>query len=720
MQARVLLYRGTSELQSIGTMRTSIRPDPTAASIALALAAADIGVWEWSNGEGMVQVNARWSEMVGYAQGELDLSGFNWYELVHPVDLAIVHEDALKQANASAQGQFRVEFRMRHKSGRWVWIESRGQVVERDATGTPIRLAGAHLDVTERRAIDEVLNIAHAAAVESEARFRALTELSSDWYWEQDTEFRFTNFTGNLTSAVHPAQGELGMRRWEIPTLNMSEADWQVHKETLQNQQTFRDLEVHRIAKDGRSLWVSVAGAPFYSVDGTFLGYRGIGHDITARKEAEETIKKLAFFDVLTQLPNRQLMMERLQDVIATSRRDHHHGALLFIDLDNFKQLNDSKGHQTGDLLLQQVAQRLKIGVREVDTVARLGGDEFVVILKSLDPNLQKAAVQARWVGQKLLVALNEPYDLDGYEHHGTPSIGATLFSGTDTDRDELLKRADLAMYQAKADGRNLLRFFDPAMQAAVAERNRLEAELRLALIRDEISVVYQPVVDTHRQVMGYEALARWDHATRGMVPPQEFIALAEDSGLILQLGAQVLRVACLQLAQWAKSSGSQALTLAVNVSARQFRQRDFVAVVSGTLRETGARPQQLKLELTESLLLNDLDDVVAKMNQLRALGVGFSLDDFGTGYSSLSYLKTLPLDQLKIDKGFVQDVLDDPSDAAIAVSILTLAQALKLDVVAEGVETEGQMAFLAQHGCRAFQGYLFGKPAPLSGFAKL
>ena len=397
-------------------MRTSIRPDPTAASIALALAAADIGVWEWSNGEGMVQVNTRWSEMIGYAPGELDLSGFKWYELIHLADLAIVHEETLTQANASAQGQFRVEFRMRHKAGHWVWIESRGQVVERDADGTAVRLAGAHLDITQRKA-------------------------------------------------------------------------------------------------------------------------------------AEETIKKLAFFDALTQLPNRQLMMERLQDVIATSRRDHHHGALLFIDLDNFKQLNDSKGHQTGDLLLQRVAQRLKIGVREVDTVARLGGDEFVVILKSLDPNLQKAVVQARWVGQKLLVALNEPYELNGYEHHGTPSIGATLFSGTDTDRDELLKRADLAMYQAKADGRNLLRFFDPAMQAAVAERNRLEAELRLALIRDEISVVYQPVVDTHRQVIGYEALARWQHATRGAVPPQEFIALAEDSGLILQLGAHVLRVACRQLA---------------------------------------------------------------------------------------------------------------------------------------------------------------------------
>ena len=701
-------------------MRHSSTSEQSATSIALALTAADIGVWEWRTGKGMEQVNARWSEMVGYAEGELDLTGFKWYDLVHPLDLAIVHEETTQQANASPQGQFRVEFRMRHRAGHWLWIESRGQVVERDSNGVACRLAGAHIDITQRHATDEALANAHAIALASEERFRSLTELSSDWYWEQDADFRFKAFQGNVKSAVHPAQGELGIRRWDIPSLNMTEADWQAHQQVLRNHEPFRDLEVHRLDAKGQPLWVSVSGAPLFDSSGKFLGYRGIGHDITARKAAEETIRKLAFFDVLTQLPNRQLMMERLQDVIATSRRDHHHAALLFIDLDNFKQLNDSKGHQTGDLLLKRVAQRLKVGVREVDTVARLGGDEFVVILKSLDPNLQKAAVQARWVGQKLLVALNEPYDLDGYEHHSTPSIGATLFSGTDTDRDELLKRADLAMYQAKSDGRNLLRFFDPAMQAAVAERNRLEAELRLALVRDEISVVYQPVVDTHRQVLGYEALARWHHPVRGAVPPQEFIALAEDSGLILQLGSFVLRVACLKLAKWALRSDRQSLTLAVNVSARQFRQRDFVAVVSGTLRDTGARPQQLKLELTESLLLNDLDDVVSKMNELRALGVGFSLDDFGTGYSSLSYLKTLPLDQLKIDKGFVQDVLVDPSDAAIAVSILTLAQALKLDVVAEGVETEGQMAFLSEHGCRAFQGYLFGEPAPLSEFGQL
>jgi diguanylate cyclase (GGDEF)-like protein/PAS domain S-box-containing protein len=692
----------------------SLSPDSLAESVAMSLSAADIGVWDWRSGVGMAQANARWWDMIGYKPGELDVSGLKWYALVHEDDLDRVRKCVTDPSRQTGDGQFEIEFRMRHKAGHWVGIQSRGKVVERNAAGVPIRLAGAHVDITERRRLDEELRHAHAALQQSEARFRSLTELSSDWYWEQDQDFRFTEFVGNRSAPAYTGLRSFGKALWELDALNLSGSDWDTHRQRLLAQRPFHNLEVLRTNANGHPLWITFSGTPSYGPDGQFLGYRGVGRDITAQKTTEATIKQLAFYDVLTGLPNRQLVVERLKEAISSCRRDHQHAALLYIDLDNFKSLNDTKGHQMGDLLLQQVGTRLKLCVRGVDTVARLGGDEFVVVLKALSDNQSQAMAQAKSVAQKILLALNEPYNLDGYDHNSTPSIGATLFGGNDSDLDELLKRADLAMYQAKADGRNLLRFFDPEMKAAMAQRNALEAALRTGLQRDELCLHYQSVVDHRRRIIGVEALARWEHPTRGMISPLEFIPLAEESGLILPLGAWVLRLACQQLASWALQSSTRLLTVAVNVSARQFRQRDFVTLVADVLRDTGANASLLKLELTESLLLSDVDDVVVKMLQLKALGVGFSLDDFGTGYSSLSYLKALPLDQLKIDKSFVRDVLDDPSDAAIAVSILTLAQALDLDVVAEGVETEGQLQFLLANGCKAFQGYLFSYPVPV------
>ena len=681
----------------------------------MALAAADIGVWDWRNGEGMVYVSARWTGMIGYEPGELDLSGFNWYALVHEADLATVHSRTESQAASSPDGQFEVEFRMRHKAGHWIWIQSRGKIVERDALGAANRFAGTHVDITQQRAKDEALRIAHNASLESEHRFRSLTELSSDWYWEQDTEFRFIDFVGNQQTHASASNAGFGQTRWEVLALNLTEADWAAHRKGLEAHQPFHNFEINRRNPDGNEIWISISGIPIFDKNGQFSGYRGIGRDITAHKSSEETIRRLAYYDSLTQLPNRQLFMERLGESVSACRRRQDRSALLFVDLDGFKALNDTKGHTVGDLLLRQVGERLKCAVREIDTVARLGGDEFVVILNALNPNPPIAAIQARTVSQKMLMALNEAYNLNDYDHLCTSSIGITLFSGNDTDMEAILQRADLAMYQAKTDGRNQLRFFDPEMQAAVERRSALEAGLRMGLQRGELCLHYQPVVDAQRKIVGAEALARWNHPDRGMVMPLEFIPLAEASGLILPLGAILLRQACEQLANWAAGEDVDRahLTLAVNVSARQFRERDFVAVVSNALKSTGANPANLKLELTESLLLVDIEDVVAKMHELKALGVGFSLDDFGTGYSSLSYLKSLPLDQLKIDKGFVRDVLSDPSDAAIAISILTLAQALNLDVIAEGVETEGQLQFLLQNGCKAFQGYLFGKPMP-------
>jgi len=402
---------------------------------------------------------------------------------------------------------------------------------------------------------------------------------------------------------------------------------------------------------------------------------------------------------------------------VAACARNGAHGALLFIDLDNFKDLNDTRGHDVGDLLLQQVAQRLKASVRASDTVARLGGDEFVVLLEDLGNTMEEASLQAERVGKKILQQLNSPYELKAVEHHSTPSVGITLIHEQRQSVDELLKQADLAMYEAKSAGRNTLRFFDPAMQALVAQRTELEADLRLGLQRAELVLYYQPVVDAARRVVGAEALLRWKHPQRGMVSPLHFVPLAERTGLIIPVGEWVLQTACRQLAEWAREPARAQLTIAVNVSARQFRHPEFVQQVQNALLQNGADPRLLKLELTESLLLTDSQEAIMKMSALRSLGVRFALDDFGTGYSSLSYLKMLPLQQLKIDQSFVRDVLTDANDAAIASTVLALGRSLGFDVVAEGVETEGQLQFLLGQGCTLFQGYLFGRPVPIGDF---
>lgn len=439
--------------------------------------------------------------------------------------------------------------------------------------------------------------------------------------------------------------------------------------------------------------------------------------DFTARKAAEDEINSLAFYDPLTRLPNRRLLMDRLKQALVASSRSAKCGALLFIDLDHFKTLNDTLGHDKGDLLLQQVASRLVTCVREGDTVARLGGDEFVVILEGLGENTEEVAAHCRVVGEKIFTALNLPYPLAGHAVRSTPSIGVALFHGPSDSIDELLKQADLAMYQAKTAGRNTLRFFDAAMQAAVSERAVLESDLREALRLQQFVLHYQPQVVGQSQITGAEVLLRWQHPQRGMVSPMDFIPLAEETGLIVPLGYWVVQTACAQLALWALRPETAELGIAVNVSAKQMQQDDFVDQVLAMLRHTGAPPHRLKLELTESVLVADVENTICKMDALKAHGVGFSLDDFGTGYSSLTYLKRLPLDQLKIDQGFVKDILVDPNDAAIARMVIALAESLGLCVIAEGVEQEAQRLFLAHCGCHAYQGYLTAPPLPIADF---
>ncbi len=474
--------------------------------------------------------------------------------------------------------------------------------------------------------------------------------------------------------------------------------------------------EVTRRGKDGSALTVEARWTLVSADDGRPKAIMSIDTDITERKAAEREIKYLAFYDALTGLPNRRLMLDRLQHAMAVSGRARHSGALLFIDLDNFKTLNDTLGHDQGDLLLQQVAFRLQAAVYESDTVARFGGDEFVVMVENLSQNAAVAAAQTTAIGERLLLALNLPFLLKDFEHYSTCSIGATLF-GPDGDVGELLKRADLAMYQAKAAGRNALRFFDPQMQIAVNARVALEADLRQGLQQRDFYLNYQPQLGEGGRITGAEALVRWRHPQRGVVSPAAFIPLAEETGLILSLGHWVLETACAQLVAWAARPETAQLSVAVNVSARQLRHPAFVEEVLEVLARSGADPARLKLELTESLLVDDVEVTIAKMTALKRWGVGFSLDDFGTGYSSLSYLKRLPLEQLKIDQSFVADVLTDPNDAAIVRTIVALGQSLGLSVMAEGVETEAQRDFLLQHGCCAYQGYLLSRPLSAEQF---
>ncbi|NGZ83674.1 bifunctional diguanylate cyclase/phosphodiesterase [Duganella aceris] len=464
----------------------------------------------------------------------------------------------------------------------------------------------------------------------------------------------------------------------------------------------------------GHWVWLQSRGRIVeHTPEGAPLRMLGTRMDISARKLAEAEIAHLAFYDGLTNLPNRRLLLDRLHHAIAKAARSGNHGAVLFVDLDNFKSLNDTMGHDMGDRLLEMVAFRLQEVTRETDTVARLGGDEFVILLEDLGADPQQALDNAAGVAGKVLEALSRTYPLDGHDLRSTPSIGVVLFGLEHHTINDLLRQADMAMYEAKAAGRATFRFFDPRMQVALDASASLEADLRCALQRGELQLHYQPVVDATGRTTGVEALLRWIHPQRGLIGPADFIPQAEKSGLILELGEWVLEQACGQLVQWSLNADTAHLTMAVNVSARQFRQPTFVEKVLRVLDQTGADPRLLKLELTESMLLTDMDEVIARMTTLKAHGVGFALDDFGTGYSSLSYLKLLPIDQLKIDRSFVHDMLLTRHASSIVRAIVTLAYSMDLDVVAEGVESREQWSALEAIGCTSFQGYLFGRAAP-------
>ncbi|MFT6987664.1 MAG: diguanylate cyclase (GGDEF)-like protein [Psychromonas sp.] len=433
-----------------------------------------------------------------------------------------------------------------------------------------------------------------------------------------------------------------------------------------------------------------------------------------------EELNDFAFYDTLTGLPNRRLLIDRLHHALASNVRKRSESAVMFIDLDNFKDINDTLGHGYGDLLLKQTAQRLESCLRKNDTVARLGGDEFVLILEDLDKIPIEAAAMVKAIGDKIFANLNKPYQLDIHEYYSSASIGVVFSGHEGKTAEELLKQADIAMYQAKQAGRNTLRFFNQNMQDIINVRTTLENELRIAVAKWQFQLYYQIQMDSSNRAWGAEALIRWMHPERGLVFPATFIPLAEETGLILPIGQWVIDTACAQLKVWQKESLTRDLTLAVNVSAKQFRQKDFVAQVQAALQRHDIPGNLLKLELTESLLQEDIQVTIATMKALKKIGVQFSLDDFGTGYSSLQYLKQLPLEQFKIDQSFVRDIVTDISDKAIVKAIISMAQILNIEIIAEGVETIEQRQLLLDEGCAFFQGYLFSEPIPIDQFKAL
>ncbi|MES2898825.1 MAG: EAL domain-containing protein [Pseudomonadota bacterium] len=576
----------------------------------------------------------------------------------------------------------------------------------------------ADLKLSNQRLIDDVAvrRQTEMALQESEQRFRQLVSMSSDWYWEQDRELRFVNFTGGVgeKAGLLPEQ-LIGRTRWEVVEGMAESPAGRAHMEALAARETFENFEYAARDRHGEQRWFSVSGEPVYDQQGEFKGYRGTGNDITARKISEQRIHHIAQHDVLTGLPNRSLLQDRLGQAVHYSVRSGHPVWVMLLDLDRFKFVNDSMGHKAGDVLLMTIGARLRSALRDTDTVARLSGDEFVVVLTEHDDEHLSSDIV-----QRLMDAVAQPVLLGSKEFFVTSSIGIAVFPTDGNAADSLIEHADIAMYRAKKLGRNNFQFYTPAMNEEAMERVRIESALRNALARDQFVLHYQPQVNlASGKIVGMEALIRWQHPELGMVAPNRFISVAEETGMIVPIGAWVMHTACAQTRAW-QDAGLGTLRVAVNLSARQFAAPNLLAGITAVLEQTGLPASSLEIELTESLFMNDVTMAVDLMHGMKALGVSLSIDDFGTGYSSLSYLTSFPIDVLKIDRSFVNDISNDAKDAAIVASIIALAHNLKLDVIAEGVETEEQLDYLRRHDCDEMQGYYFSAPLPAAQFEQL
>ncbi|MGO4478111.1 EAL domain-containing protein [Massilia sp. 2TAF26] len=581
-----------------------------------------------------------------------------------------------------------------------------------------VRERTADLKLTNQRLIDDVLarKRTEKALQESEQRFRQLVAMSSDWYWEQDEQLRFVAMTGHFTEKSGIAvERLLGKTRWEFVSGMADNESGREHLAAIQAREPFKNLEYRALDDNGEERWFCVSGQPMFDDNGRFTGYRGTGSDITARKITEQRVHHVAQHDVLTGLPNRSLLQDRLGQAVAYATRSGHPVWVMLIDLDRFKFVNDSMGHKAGDVLLMTVAARLRGSLRDTDTVARLSGDEFVVILSQHEDQPLTSDIV-----QRVMDSVAQPVMLGPKEFFVTCSIGVAAYPSDGTSAENLIEHADIAMYRAKKLGRNNFQFYTPAMNEESLERVRIESALRNALERNEFVLHYQPQVDLKTgQIVGMEALIRWKHPELGMVPPSRFVGVAEDTGLIVPIGAWVMRTAAAQNKIW-HDAGLGKLRVAVNLSARQFSATDLVPGIEQVLIDTGLDPACLELELTESLFMSDVTPAVELLHRMKALGVKLSIDDFGTGYSSFSYLSRFPIDVLKIDRSFVNDISHDANDAAIVASIIALAHNLRLSVIAEGVETAEQLDYLRHQGCDEMQGYYFSRPLPAHEFEQL
>ena len=606
------------------------------------------------------------------------------------------------------------ECKLRRVDGTTVWVSLNCQRVF-DDHDRPLYHEGSFQDISARKAAESELALALNQLRASENRYRTIFQTSPDsiainraddgtYFDVNDTFVAATGYTRE--EIIGRTSLELGI--WADPQ------DRERLLQALSRDSVCQNLECGFRRKNGEIL-SGIMSASALEIDGIPC-IVSITRDISEIKAAHERIQTLAFYDTLTGVPNRQFLLDRIRRNPDPDQHTRKSRALLFIDLDNFKAINDTLGHSFGDLLLQQVATRLTACVRESDTVARIGSDEFAVLLESLSEGSGDAVPQARTICEKIIAELREPYYIGNHVWNCTSSIGIILFGTDSEDTQEALQRAEIAMFQAKDAGRNSIRLFAPSQQAAIQARAQLDESLRGAIKRRQFQLYYQPQIEGDK-LTGLEALLRWKHPTRGIIMPGEFISLAEETGLIVPIGEWVMEAACRQIVAWAANPATAHLSVAVNVSARQIRQPDFVDSVKAVLNRTGAEPHKLRLELTESILSHSVEDTVAKMNSLRTIGIHFSLDDFGTGYSSLSYLKILPLDRVKIDRAFVRDILEDAASGAIANTIISLARALDLPVIAEGVETEAQRVYLQNLGCNSFQGYLFSPPLPVADF---
>jgi diguanylate cyclase (GGDEF)-like protein/PAS domain S-box-containing protein len=602
-----------------------------------------------------------------------------------------------------------------HSPGEKRWFI--GKVTRFFTDGFP-RVVIEHINISARKQSEALLKETAERLTLSEAHYRTIFQTSLDCISiTRLSDGRIIDVNNTFLDALGYKHEEVVGRTSQELNIWAGPKDRQNMVEALRQCSSVRDSTVQFRKRNGETFWV-LQSASVIGIQGESCLF-GVFRDISDAKAAEDEIRDLAFYDPLTHLPNRRLLMDRLRQTLVASMRSNRKKALLLVGLDNFKTLNDALGHQTGDLLLQEVVRRLISCVRETDTVARLGGDEFVMILEDLSETPENAAALSKTVGEKILAAIGKPFLLDGHHCLSTSSIGITMFGDEREGAHQVLQQADIAMHQAKAAGRNTICFFAPALQTAVNARVQLEDDIRRAIETRQFLLYYQPQVERGR-LIGAEALLRWNHPMRGLLAPGEFIALAESTGLILPLGDWVLETACRQLAAWANHAETAEISIAVNISGLQLRQPDFVKTVLAILDRTGANPQHLDLELTESMLVENVEDVIGKMTKLKSHGVRFSVDDFGTGYSSLAYLKRFPLDQLKIDRSFVRDILVDACSGTIAQTIISLGRAMGLSVIAEGVETEEQRDLLARLGCDAFQGYLCSRPLPMGNFLAL